>query len=322
MDRNRTGSDAQKDQSIEQLIKEAYGLNARQLEKQMEWAMGTAESGSLLKGMPIPEAPENEFRIIMAKMAARGITPKVMADFDEETRRAMQREDYLDTTPILPHQRAEWEKTNRNPVADVKEYLELKKKRFRKVVRMAEAVAACALLVMAVILVPRIDAIAKKNYKYEARVESGGKGEIVWNNQENVITEVGKLEEAYVKIRETLGGPILKLGFMPEGMVFSELEIKAGYARIEFVYAGNSVHMFEVLYLIDNTGKYVSDRNEYKIVKNEWIDKKIPIQKNKTPGGKQEYCAYFVEDNAYFILEGIMEEKDFIKIVENIVLEK
>lgn len=321
MDRNRTGSDAQKDQSIEQLIKEAYGLNARQLEKQMEWAMGTAESGSLLKGMPIPEAPENEFRIIMAKMAARGITPKVMADFDEETRRAMQREDYLDTTPILPHQRAEWEKTNRNPVADVKEYLELKKKRFRKVVRMAEAVAACALLVMAVILVPRIDAIAKKNYKYEARVESGEKGTIIWNNQENVKIEDSNLEKAYLEIEEKLGGAVLKLKYIPEGMKLSKLEVKTGFARIEFLYAGNSIHMFEVMYLLDNTGQYVSDRDAYKVVRNEWIDKNIPIQKNKTSKGKQEYCAYLEIDNAYFILEGIMEEEDFIKVIENITIE-
>ncbi len=321
MDRNRTGSDAQKDQSIEQLIKEAYGLNARQLEKQMEWAMGTAESGSLLKGMPIPEAPENEFRIIMAKMAARGITPKVMADFDEETRRAMQREDYLDTTPILPHQRAEWEKTNRNPVADVKEYLELKKKRFRKVVRMAEAVAACALLVMAVILVPRIDAIAKKNYKYEARVESGEKGTIIWNNQENVIYNAGDLEEAYAKIKETLGDPILKLTFMPEGMVFSELEIKAGYARMEFAYAGNSVHMFEMLYRKDGAGAHKTDCQADIFVTNEWIEKEIPIQKNKLDKGKYEYCAYIEFNSAYYVLEGIMGEKDFVNLIKNLVLE-
>lgn len=320
MDRKRTGSDVRNDQSIEQLIKEAYGLNTKQLEMRMKWAMEIAESGSLLRGMSIPEAPENEFRIIMAKMAARGITPKLMADFDEETQKEMQREDYLDTALTLPHQRAEREGT-KNPVANVKEYLESKKKQHGKAIRMAGAVAACLVFAMAVILVPRIDAIAKKNYKYEARVESGGQGIAVWNNQGDVIIEDGNLEKAYAEIKEKLGGTVLKLNYIPKGMKFSKLEIKAGITRMEFVYAGNSVRVFEVLYLQDNKGKYVSDRNEYKLVKNEWINKSISIEKNETLKGKQEYCAYFEVDNLYFILEGIMEEEDFIKIIENVTIE-
>lgn len=319
MDKKITGSDARNYQSIDQLIKDAYGLNAKQLEKRMEWAMKVAESGSCLKGKPIPEAPENEFRIIKAKMAARGITPRVMADFDEETQKAMQREDYIDSTLVLPHQKAEQERTSWNPVAEVKEFWEMKKKRYRKVIRMAGMAAACMVFVAAVILVPRIDAIAKKNYRYEARVESGETGKIVWNNQNNYISKPGKLEEAYAEIKETLGEPILKLGYMPEGMEFAELEIKNGFARMEFVYAGNSVRMFEVLYLQDSSGSYSSDRNTYKFVKNEWIGKDIPIRKNEISTEKYEYCAYVGEANAYFILEGIMDEKDFIKIVENIV---
>ncbi len=321
MDRKRTGSDARNDQSIEQLIKEAYGLNTKQLEMRMKWAMEMAESGSLLRGMSIPEAPDNEFRIIMAKMAARGITPKLMADFDEETQKEMQREDYLDTALTLPHQRAEREGT-KNPVADVKEYLESKKKQHGKAIRMAGAVAACLVFAMAVILVPRIDAIAKKNYKYEARVESGRGGIIVWNNQDNVIMEEGSLEKAYAEIKEKLGGAVLKLNYIPKGMKLSKLEIKAGITKMEFVYAGNAVHMFEVLYLKDSTEKYISDRNEeYKVVKNEWIDKNIPIQKNKTSEGKLEYCAYFEMNNAFFVLEGIVNEEEFIKVIENVSVE-
>lgn len=319
MDKKITGSDARNYQSIDQLIKDAYGLNAKQLEKRMEWAMKVAESGSCLKGKPIPEAPENEFRIIKAKMAARGITPRVMADFDEETQKAMQREDYIDSTLVLPHQKAEPERTSWNPVAEVKEFWEMKKKRYRKVIRMAGMAAACLVFVAAVILVPRIDAIAKKNYKYEARIESGGGGQIVWNNQDNYISNPGELEKAYDEIKEALGDPILKLGYMPEGMEFSELELKNGFARMEFVYAGNSVRMLEVLYLQDSSGAYISDRNTYKVVRNEWIGKDIPIRKNEVSTKEYEYCAYVGEANAYFILEGIMDEKDFIKIIENIV---
>lgn len=321
MDKKITGSDARNYQSIDHLIKDAYGLNAKQLEKRMEWAMKVAESGSCLKGKPIPEAPENEFRIIKAKMAARGITPRVMADFDEETQKAMQREDYIDSTLVLPHQKAEQERTSWNPVAEVKEFWEMKKKRYRKVIRMAGMAAACVVFVAAVILVPRIDAIAKKNYRYEPRVEGGEKGKIIWNNQDNFITESGKLEEAYSEIKEKIGGPILKLGYIPDGMVFSNLEIKAGVARMEFVYAGNSVYMFEVLYLRDNTGIYLSDCDEYVLAENEWIGKNIPILKNQTPKGNDEYCAYFEVDNAYFTLEGIMNEEAFIKIVENVILD-
>ena len=78
--------------SIEQLIQEADSLSPEQMEKQMEWAEAEAASETPLGGKKIPSPPDNEFEIIRSKMEARGITPRVMAEFDQEQQESFQSE--------------------------------------------------------------------------------------------------------------------------------------------------------------------------------------------------------------------------------------
>ena len=152
-------------------------------------------------------------------------------------------------------------------------------------------------------------------------MESGERGRIVWNNQENYITEIGNLEKAYIQIKEELGIAVLKLNYIPEGMSLSRLEIQKGYAKMTFTYGGNNISMLEVLYPIGDTGAYSSDREEYKAILNEWIGQEILVQRNKNSKGNYEYNAYFSIDNLYYVIEGIMEEKEFMKTIEALIIE-
>ena len=93
VDRNKKDrSFDQQYKSIEQLIREAYGLSPDQMEKRMEWAEAEAASDAPLGGRSIPNAPEHEFQTILSKMEARGITPRVMADFSRDQQRVLQSE--------------------------------------------------------------------------------------------------------------------------------------------------------------------------------------------------------------------------------------
>ncbi len=321
VDKGKSGADGQKYQSINQLIKDAYGLSAKQIRKQMEWAELKAQSETFLDEASIPESPEGEFSVILAKLAARGITPKRLADFDQESRKAMGKEDYLDREG-LPHQMDLEEEGCKGLGLGMKKMLGSAGKLLERPLRIAAVAAACLTVGVVIFLAPRIDAIAKKRYQYEARVESGERGRIVWNNQDDYISDVGNLEKAYEQIRDELGIPVLRLNYIPEGMRLSKLLIRDTYAKISFVYENNNIYMLEVSYPLDSSDAYSSDRKEYKTILNEWIGRDISIQKSKNSYGNYEFNAYFEMGESHYILEGVMEESEFINIVKGLVIDK
>ena len=309
--KNRAHPDGKNYKSINQLIKDAYGVNGEQIRKQMEWAEQQILSDVYLKEASALTPPEQEFSMILEKMRARGITPKILADFDEESRKAMEESDYLDRER-LPHQSIE-ETVNfkEHKKFYLKKIIGLKGTFLEKSFRIAGIGAACMLAVGVIILAPKIDAIAKKRYQYQVRVESGERGRIVWNNQENYITELSSLESS-----------VLKLNYIPEGMSLSKLDAQNGYAKMLFTYKGNDIYMLELSYPIDDTGAYYSDRKEHKYVLNELIGQEIPIYRNKNSKGEYEYNAYFSYNHLHYIIEGIMEEEEFVRIIEAMVIEE
>lgn len=321
VDKGKSGADGQKYQSINQLIKDAYGLSAKQIRKQMEWAELKAQSETFLDEASIPESPEGEFSVILAKLAARGITPRRLADFDQESRKAMGKEDYLDREG-LPHQMDLEEEGCKGLGLGMKKMLGSAGKLLERPLRIAAVAAACLTVGVVIFLAPRIDAIAKKRYQYEARVESGERGRIVWNNQDDYIAKTDDLESAYVRIKDELGIPVLKLNYIPEGMSLSNLTIQSGYAKMLFVYKNNNVYMLEVSYPVDDSSTYASDCGEYKSIFNEWIGQEISIRRNKRQKNDYEYNAYFSVDDIHYILAGIMNEKEFCNIVESFSIEK
>ena len=169
VDRNKKDrSFDQQYKSIEQLIREAYGLSPDQMEKRMEWAEAEAASDAPLGGRSIPNAPEHEFQTILSKMEARGITPRVMADFSRDQQRVLQSEN-----GFLAAQRA-WLSVKPDPVIKSKglgpgrrESENAKKTFFSVPVRTAGAAAACVAAGIAIFtLRPGIDVMGKRNYTY------------------------------------------------------------------------------------------------------------------------------------------------------------
>ncbi len=320
VDKGKSGADGQKYQSINQLIKDAYGLSAKQIRKQMEWAELKAQSETFLDEASIPESPEGEFSVILAKLAARGITPRRLADFDQESRKAMGKEDYLDREG-LPHQMDLEEEGCKGLGLGMKKMLGSAGKLLERPLRIAAVAAACLTVGVVIFLAPRIDAIAKKRYQYEARVESGERGRIVWNNQDDYISDVGNLEKAYEQIRDELGIPVLRLNYIPEGMRLLGFEIKEGYARMEFTYEINQIYVLEVSYPVKDSSTYSSDCKTYDSIFNEWIGREIPIQKNKIGKTDYEYSSYFSVNDTYYMLVGVMKEEEFFKIIESVAIE-
>lgn len=321
VDRNKKDrSFDQQYKSIEQLIREAYGLSPDQMEKRMEWAEAEAASDAPLGGRSIPNAPEHEFQTILSKMEARGITPRVMADFSRDQQRVLQSEN-----GFLAAQRA-WLSVKPDPVIKSKglgpgrrESENAKKTFFSVPVRTAGAAAACVAAGIAIFtLRPGIDVMGKRNYTYVSEVRDGEKTDIVWNNQENYISDEGKLMEAYDEIKEKLGINVLKINYLPKNVFLSEINIEGGQARLDFICDDSYMYVLQILYSKENSGNRFSDGQTYSSVFNEWLNMEIPMQKTKRKDGLYEYSAHIEIDNAYYYIQGVLEEEEFVNIIKDV----
>ena len=319
MDRNEAKSGQKGYTSLERLIKDAYGLNPSQMIQRMEWAQQEAKSEHPLNGRPIKEPPTDGFQTILAKMEARGITPRVMADFDTASQKWLQ-DGASWTEGPLPHEkdragnREDWS-TRATEVWDSLKMV------LQKPVKTAGVVVAGFILLAAILFILRIHAIATRRFSYESSVRDGNTGTITWDNQDDHITDVGSLEEVYTKIKEETNTAVLKLNYIPHGMNLSSYNIKEDNIRLEFTYENSHVFILEFLCSMDDTYTRTSDCREYTTVYNEWIGREISIQRNEISGNKFEYVAYIEFGNMYYYIQGIIPEEDFLKIVENLVLE-
>lgn len=318
VDRNEANAKQKKYKSLDRLIKDAYGLNPSQMKLRMEWAQQEARSAHPLNGRLIKDPPEDGFQKLMAKMEARGITPRMMADFDGASQRWMGDEESWEGK--LPHEldrredRGEWRERVVEVWASVKMVLQ-------RPVKRAGVVAVGFILIAAMFLVPKIDAIATRRFSYESSVRDGNTGTITWNNQDDRTVTIGTLDEVYLKIKEESDIGVLKLNYMPTGMRLSEYDIRRENIRLEFTYKDNHIFLFEILYSIDNTYTRTSDCQEYAIVFNEMLNQEISIQRNLRSDDKFEYMAYLEYDNAYYYIFGTMPEKEFLEIVRNLTFE-
>lgn len=318
MDINERKTYPQKDNSVKKIIKRACDSNGEDLIRLMEWAKQQAESDTPLGKSSIPEAPKDEFAIIMAKVENRGIEPKLMDDLDEEEKKAFDYREILNTRMELE----QWEekKLIAQKEASVLPLSNCKKDHPFQPLEAVGIAAACFFMVSLVMFLrPRIDVVGQKEYRYHFRVVED-KG-IIWNNQEDYITDKSSLEKAYDEIKEKLGVAILKLNYIPRNMKLSKVIIEGEHAKLRFSYNDTYVYMIEVLYPVDNSDSRFSDREIYKVIKNEWLDKEIPVLKNEVSSELYEYNAYLEIDNAYYYFEGVMEETEFFEIIENLSLE-
>lgn len=319
VDKNVADAKQRKYRSLDRLIKDAYGLNPSQMKLRMEWAQQEARSPHPLNGRLIKDPPEDGFQKLMAKMEARGITPRVMADFDGESQRWLKDEEAWEGK--LPHEKDAGGEDRRDWRVRGAEVWDSMKIVLQKPVKTAGVVAAGFILIVAMFLLPRIDAIATRRFSYEPSVRDGNTGTIIWDNQNDRITDVGSLEKAYLKIKEESDSPVLRLNYMPGGMILSSCDIKKEYIKLEFTYKTSRIYMFEYISSMDDTYARTSDCQMYTTVYNEWIGKEISVQRNKLSDNRFEYIAYLESGDTYYYIQGITPEEDFLKIVENLVFE-
>lgn len=268
----------QQDDYIMDEIKAAYGFSERQLKMDMDDAIAHPDTSPELK------APDGEFELIMQKV---------------KTWMKEREEKQSDSNP-LPD-------TNGSPSPP---------RRFRR--RKWSRVVVAAAVVGVICVGGTVCVVGRNGFQYgEVSVGDGKKG-IVWNNVPTPVEGVKRVEEAYKKMGDELGIPILRLNYIPKDMFFQELVFDGQRAIMKWNYNGCVIRLTEFASVDEITNVHISDRIPYEVIYNRKLGTDVILSKNELDNGNFEFSAEVTTKTAYYLFSGIMEETEFKKIVEKL----
>lgn len=161
---------------------------------------------------------------------------------------------------------------------------------------------------------------ATSKYKLRQYLIPDDQSKVVNRNANLSVIVEDRLEDVYKRIEKELDIPVLVLSGISKDMRFKRLFLEEDRAVIEFAYKGKSIY-FEEARMPDSKGlasSIVSDRKVCQTVYNFWLDKEIAIEENVLKDGSTEYSARIELEESYYYFSGIMEKKEFIRLVEQI----
>lgn len=192
-----------------------------------------------------------------------------------------------------------------------------KPRRLKTIVKVSVAAAAIAVMVVAM----GISAGAKREYRYVVREEGGVRSDIVLNNVDMIQTE-DELEKAYTEIAKKTKIQAIRFAYIPEKMHYIKTDIASTRVVMYFEYDKYRVKIIQQFRDGGNSTNIISDRKKAMKVHNDLLNEDINIQQAKIDRGEMEYSAIVIKGATYYQISGIMPQKEFKKIVENMYLEK
>lgn len=192
-----------------------------------------------------------------------------------------------------------------------------KPRRLKTIVRVSVAAAAIAVMVVAM----GISAGAKREYRYVVREKDSVRNEIVLNNVEAIPGE-DELDKAYIEIAKKTKIQAIRFAYIPEKMHYIKTDITSTRVVMYFEYDKYRVKIIQQFRDGGNSTNIISDRKKAMKVYNDFLNEDINIQQAKIDSGEMEYSSIVIKGAAYYQISGIMPQKEFKKIVENMYLEK
>lgn len=240
-----------------------------------------------VKDSDIPPEPEDGFERLMAKLEAEvGTSPESEKESSSEN-------------IIKLHEEAR------------------KPRRLKSIVKVSVAAAAIAVMVVAM----GISAGAKREYRYVVREEGSVRSDIVLNNVDMIQTE-DALEKAYTEIAKKTKIQAIRFAYIPEKMHYIKTDIASTRVVMYFEYDKYRVKIIQQFRDGGNSTNIISDRKKAMKVHNDLLNEDINIQQAKIDSGEMEYSSIVIKGATYYQISGIMPQKEFKKIVENMYLEK
>lgn len=240
-----------------------------------------------VKDSDIPPEPEDGFERLMAKLEAEvGTSPESEKESSSEN-------------IVKLHEEAR------------------KPRRLKTIVKVSVAAAAIAVMVVAM----GISAGVKREYRYVVREEGSVRSDIVLNNVDMIQTE-DALEKAYTEIAKKTKIQAIRFAYIPEKMHYIKTDIASTRVVMYFEYDKYRVKIIQQFRDGGNSTNIISDRKKAMKVHNDLLNEDINIQQAKIDSGEMEYSSIVIKGATYYQISGIMPQKEFKKIVENMYLEK
>ena len=192
-----------------------------------------------------------------------------------------------------------------------------KPRRLKSIVKVSVAAAAIAVMVVAM----GISVGAKREYRYVVREEGSVRSDIVLNNVDMIQTE-DALEKAYTEIAKKTKIQAIRFAYIPEKMHYIKTDIASTRVVMYFEYDKYRVKIIQQFRDGGNSTNIISDRKKTMKVHNDLLNEDINIQQAKIDSGEMEYSSIVIKGATYYQISGIMPQKEFKKIVENMYLEK
>ena len=192
-----------------------------------------------------------------------------------------------------------------------------KPRRLKSIVKVSVAAAAIAVMVVAM----GISVGAKREYRYVVREEGSVRSDIVLNNVDMIQTE-DALEKAYTEIAKKTKIQAIRFAYIPEKMHYIKTDIASTRVVMYFEYDKYRVKIIQQFRDGGNSTNIISDRKKAMKVHNDLLNEDINIQQAKIDSGEMEYSSIVIKGATYYQISGIMPQKEFKKIVENMYLEK
>ena len=280
---------------ITRIVRQAFGVDEDQILR--DFLLAQTE----IKDDQIPPEPEDGFEQLLKKMKDRNIRPKYIHASDNIIRIA---DESPDANAGEAASRTGSTSHTRRP------------RRLKTLVK----VAVVAAVLMAMVFGMGITARARKRYTFNVTERDISGIDIIYNKG-NITSQEDMLSDAYQTIYEELGIDVLKLNYIPKGMIFEKLSIDNNRAKLLFSYNDKYIYVTQQLRIEGSSFNTVTDRKPYKTVYNMWFEQDLPIEMNEIQNGDKEFHIQIVAQESYYSIEGIMTEGEFKKIVENIYLE-
>ncbi len=289
----------QQDELLDEQIRMAYGFSDRQLEQEMDYAIAHPDTSPRLK------APDDEFQRIMDKVVWR-MTEK--ADRTSASASSHSSDYNSDSEISLP---------GTNPSTPPDNLTQIPPPRRPNWKKFARA-AAIAIVVGVVGVNGVVSTVGRSGYKYGEFEGIDSEHEIVWNNTSVAVEDIGSEEAAYQEIKEQLNIPVLRLGYVPDGMAFVGLSFEGQRAVISFESDKGVMRLVQMSGTLDELNMHFSDREEYDNFYSRRLNENVSLKKNELQDNKTEYSADIRTKTAYYYISGIMEENEFNKMVETL----
>lgn len=231
--------------------------------------------------LPIPEAKSDEFDTIWSRIE-------------------QERAESADTTELAE-----------SPEADNDKIVRV---RFRW-----KRLAAIGLIACLIAASGSVVAMGRKSYFYRERKDELFGDSVILNNDMNKVAVNGE-EEAYALVEKNLNIKPIKLGYMPENMEFTDVQVGEGAVYIKFSYQNAMLYLMQTK--SDREASY-NNKSDLKLeeeesVYNKWLREDLKIREDIHKDGQTTYETSLITGGACYRLIGTLDKELFQKIIEEL----